>query len=177
LAARSYIAVLLIVLVFLACPSQKDKGSSGTKVGYRVGNLAPDFTLPSRDGKAVKLSDLRGKIVFLNFWATWCSPCRFEMPDMERLYKEMKGRPFEILAVSVDEPGWRVIDPFAEQAHLSFPILWDGDMNVTRLYHSYRFPETFIIGKDGRILEKRVGPANWSDPRFVGHFRELAAAP
>lgn len=125
------------------------------------GSEAPSFALQNLEGNTVRLEDHRGKVVFLNIWATWCEPCREEMPSMEVLYKKLRGRPFEILAVSVDstpEP----VKPFVDEFNLTFPILLDTRKKITRLYRATGVPETFIIGADGVIAEKVIGPRNWA---------------
>ena len=135
--------------------------------------MAPDFQLQMRDGSTFTLSKQRGKVVFLNFWATWCTPCRIEMPAMEALYQEMKQKEFSMVAVSVDELGWPIIDEFVAKLQLTLPIVLDEDQKVAKKYNAFRYPETFIIDQTGKIVDKRTGPAHWSDPRFVKYFNDL----
>ncbi len=141
--------------------------------GVRVGNQAPDFSLPSRR-EAVRLQELRGRIVLLNFWATWCPPCVSEMPSLEALRKRMAGQDFQLLAVSVDEVGWEAIDRFLARIPVSMTILLDARGDVSSLYGTYQLPESYLIGRDGRILKKYVGPRDWMDPAIVSEIEQYA---
>ncbi len=127
-----------------------------------VNSNAPDFTLPLIKGGEATLSDYRGKVVLLNIWATWCNPCREEMPSMEQFYQNMKGKPFEILAASIDTRGSTDVEPFAKQLGLTFPILLDADKKVNNLYQATGVPETFIIDKNGVVRDHVLGPVNWT---------------
>jgi len=138
-----------------------------------VGDTAPNFTFPGLDGKMVSLTDYRGKVVFLNIWATWCPPCRKEMPSMEKLYQQLKGEDFEILAVSVDTAGATAVGPFMKELHLSFPALLDTRGTVQNLYGTTGLPESFIIGRKGIIEKIVIGPTEWSTPEMVRFFRDL----
>ena len=137
------------------------------------GVLSPGFTLPDIDGNMVSLSDYKGKIVLLNIWATWCPPCVAEMPSMEKLYQELKGEDFEILAVSIDATGSNVVAPFMKKHKLSFPALTDTQGTIKDLYQTTGVPESFIIGKDGFIAEKIIGPRDWATPDVMNYFRNL----
>lgn len=127
------------------------------------GDPAPDFNLPLLGGEPVSLSDYRGKVVLLNVWATWCGPCREEMPSMQRLYQSLKGQPFEILAVSIDTRGAVDVEPFIKRLALSFPILLDTEKEVPSLYQTTAVPESFIIAPDGTIAKRIIGPLDWSN--------------
>lgn len=135
-----------------------------------VGSPAPDFNFPTLKGGQAKLSDYRGKVVLINVWATWCNPCREEMPSMERLYQNMKGQPFEILAVSIDVRGATDVEPFAKQLALTFPILLDTDKKITGLYHTTGQPESFIVDKNGVVVDRIIGPLDWGNPT-TQHYR------
>jgi peroxiredoxin len=137
------------------------------------GVSAPDFALPDLDGKMVSLDGYRGKVVFLNIWATWCPPCVEEMPSMEKLYQALKGEDFEILAVSVDVSGVEAVTPFMKKNKLSFPALTDTKGSIKNLYQTTGIPESFIIGKDGIIVEKIIGPRDWATPNAIRYFRNL----
>jgi peroxiredoxin len=138
-----------------------------------VGDTAPNFTFPGLDGKMVSLTDYRGKVVFLNIWATWCPPCRKEMPSMEKLYQQLKGEDFEILAVSVDTAGATVVGPFMKKYKLSFPALLDTRGTVQNIYGTTGLPESFIVGRKGIIEKIVIGPTDWSTPETVRFFRNL----
>ena len=140
--------------------------------GAPIGSIAPDFELKDADGNLVKLSDYRGKLVFLNFWATWCEPCVWEMPLMMRLHDTLKDRGFEILTVSVDT-SWKPIEDFYDQNDVSFPTLLDPAQAVSRgRYKVTAFPETFLIAEDGHVLSHVIGPRRWDDPREVAEIEQ-----
>jgi peroxiredoxin len=139
----------------------------------RVGQPAPDFTLPGLDGKMVSLSDHRGHVVLVNVWATWCPPCVDEMPSMDTLYLELKGENFEILAVSIDALGKKAVAPFMKKYNLSFPALMDQDGTIKTLFQTTGVPESFIINQEGILIEKVIGPKDWATPQVVGFFRNL----
>jgi peroxiredoxin len=122
---------------------------------------APDFTLKSLEGRAVRLHELRGKFVLLNFWATWCAPCQHEMPSMERLYQTFKQTEFVLLAVSMDRQGAEVARPFAEHLKLSFPILLDPASEVSRQYGVRGLPSTYLIDPDGLLIGAIIGARDW----------------
>ena len=130
----------------------------------RVGHLAPDFVLTTLDGREVRLSDYRGHVVFLNFWATWCGPCKVEMPAMERLYREYRRQGFAILAVSSDPEGAAVTRPFRDSLGLSFTIAHDPEMIVGRMYGVRTLPVTFLVNRDGVITHRIFGARDWQEP-------------
>jgi peroxiredoxin len=138
---------------------------------------APDFTLKTLDGTSYTLSQLRGKVIFLNFWGTFCPPCRAEMPSMERLNTVFAGKDFVMLAVNIEENGATVLPDFLRQYPHSFPILLDTEAKVQNLYGVYQVPETFIIDKRGRVLERVVGARDWSSTSALQQFRALIDAP
>jgi len=136
------------------------------------GSLAPGFELPRLDGAPVAMEDLRGRVVLINFWATWCKPCEDEMPAMERLYQALGGDDFELLAVSVDESRDDVAS-FDERMGLSFPILLDPRHDVANAYQTFRFPESLVVDRDGRVLERYIGPKEWDAPAYVARLRRI----
>jgi cytochrome c biogenesis protein CcmG, thiol:disulfide interchange protein DsbE len=128
-----------------------------------VGKVAPDFALPDLDDKTVKLSDFRGKVVFLNFWATWCKPCREEMPSMEVLYKNFENNGLVVLAVSIDRVTTKKdIPPFVKGMSLSFPVLVDSWGQTDKRYKLMGVPETYVIDQQGVLREKIIGPRDWT---------------
>ena len=138
--------------------------------------LAPDFSVPDLAGQTVRLSALRGKVVLVNLWATWCPPCREEMPSMERLYQKLKTRDFQLLAVSQDEDGRRVVEPFVRQMKLSFPVLVDPEHQVGDRYGVWGYPETFVIDRSGRVADRVIGPRDWASPESIEKIEKLLAA-
>ena len=138
-----------------------------------LGSEAPDFQLEDNQGNLISLSDLRGKVVMLNFWATWCPPCRAEMPSMEKLNKEMAGEDFVMLAINIEENGRSSVSEFLQKTAHSFPILFDDEGIVQKLYGVYKFPESFVITKDGIIDDKVIGAIDWAHPETIAYFKEL----
>ncbi len=147
------LGIFLVALLLYAGLLTNSKSVSSTGLGK--GKPAPDFTLKTLDGKEVSLSDLRGKVVLINFWATWCPPCRSEMPLFERVYREYKDKGFEILAVSTDS-SLEPVKKFVKDYKLSFKIAYD-DKNVAGLYGIQGLPTSFLIDRDGKILKVRLG--------------------
>jgi peroxiredoxin len=138
-----------------------------------AGKLAANFKLRDLKGDEVSLASLRGKVVFLNIWATWCAPCREEMPSIESLYNNFKAsKDFVVLAVSQDTDG-ATVRPFVEQNHLQFMVLLDPRNEVGERYDVNGIPETFIIGRDGRIVAHHVGPYDWSNADIREALQEL----
>ncbi|MGH7474174.1 MAG: TlpA disulfide reductase family protein, partial [Candidatus Methylomirabilales bacterium] len=128
-----------------------------------VGKIAPDFELPDLVEKDVRLSDFRGKVVFLNFWATWCKPCREEMPSMEVLYKNFERDGLVVLAISIDRVTTKKdIPPFVKSLNLTFPILIDSWGQTDKRYKLMGVPETYIIDQQGVLREKVIGPRDWT---------------
>ena len=130
----------------------------------KLGEPAPNFQLLDMQGRLVALSDLRGKVVLLNFWATWCGPCRVEMPAMEELYRMFQRKDFEILAVSTDAEGVSVTKPFQQKNRLTFPILHDDDYRVGLTYGARSLPMTFMVDRQGIVRHQIFGARDWSAP-------------
>jgi len=142
--------------------------------GPEVGHLAPDFTLRALTGEAVRLSAFRGqKAVLINFWATWCAPCRLEMPTMEKAYQRYKGKGLEILAVNVDAGPKNGVKNFTEELGLTFPALLDPKMEVLHLYRLAAIPASFLIDRHGIIQFRELGYRDWTDRGSVKILEEL----
>ena len=124
--------------------------------GARVGEPAPGFKLQNLDGQSISLSDLRGKPVMLNFWATWCPPCRSEMPYIQEIYEEWSGKGLEVLAINIGESPSKVKE-FLQSYNLSLPVLLDTKQAAARKYNVPPIPTTFFIDKDGTIQVKIIG--------------------
>lgn len=134
-------------------------------VPVALGKPAPAFTARTLDATPVvrTLDDYRGQVVLLNIWATWCGPCRVEMPSMQRLHDEFGAQGLKIVAVTIDEAGNEEgIREFAKEYGLTFEILHDPAGDIQRAYQTNGVPETLVIGRDGTIRKKVVGAANWS---------------
>ena len=126
-------------------------------------SAAPDFTLPNPQGKKLSLKDYRGKLVLLNFWATWCTFCKDEMPGMERLYREFKDRGFEIIAVNVKDKRNDAL-AFVKELKLTYTIMMDPAGDVGLLYGAWGMPTTYLIDEKGLVLARLWGPADWYSP-------------
>ena len=155
---------VIAACVALGGASAQDKLPVAGRHAVKLGELAPDFQLQDLDGRFVKLSDLRGKVVLLNFWATWCGPCRVEMPAMEELYRMFPRKGFEILAVSTDAEGASITRPFQKQNRLTFPILHDSDYRVGLTYGARSLPMTFMVDRQGVVRHQIFGARDWSAP-------------
>jgi len=175
--------LLTILFVFIACVfliiflrEERDSTVKTTKL-LQPGIEVPNFVFPDINGKEVSLSDHRGKVVLLNVWATWCPPCRQEMPSMQRLYEKFKGESFEILAVSIDSEGREAVAPFMREMNLTFPALLDPRETIMSLYGITGVPESFIIDKDGILVKKIIGPINWASSEVFLFFKDLIHQP
>ena len=126
-----------------------------------VGYLAPRFTLRNLKGNFDSLENYRGQVVVLNFWATWCAPCRVEMPSFENLYRRYRSEGMTVLAVTIDKNAKPQIKSFVDQYRLSFPVLLDSKGEVERLYPSMTVPFTYVIDRNGRIVARVDGAKNW----------------
>ena len=139
-----------------------------------VGMNAPDFTLPDLQGKGQRLSDYRGKVIFLNFWATWCKPCKEEMPSMQMLWDNLQKEDFVMLAISMDRVTTKKdIPPFVENMKLTFPILTDSWGQTDTRYKLMGVPETYIIDQGGVLREKVIGPRDWTRDESIATIVQL----
>ena len=139
--------------------------NSGQRVKIiREGDRAPEFRLLSLDGKSISMSSYRGKVVMVHFWATWCPPCVEELPTLERLYRSSFGKDLEILAVSVDEGGAGAVGQFMQKNRFALPVLLNPDQSVSRRYGTLKFPETYLIDREGIVRRKVIGAADWMSP-------------
>ncbi len=141
-----------------------------------VGSQAPNFELWDLNGNPMTLVGSRGKVVLVNFWATWCGPCRVEMPAMEALYRAMPRKDFEIMAVSTDAQGVAVTRPFQESLGLSFPILHDSDFRIGVTYGARTLPMSFLVNRDGVITHRIFGARDWNSPEARKLIQTLIAS-
>jgi cytochrome c biogenesis protein CcmG, thiol:disulfide interchange protein DsbE len=137
----------------------------------RIGTLAPDFTVKDAD-RSVTLSQFRGKIVVLNFWATWCPPCVDEMPSLVKLQEKLKDKGVVVLGVSVDEDG-DAYHQFLKDHGIDFLTVRDASQKSNDLYGTFKFPETYIIDRKGFMRRKFIGEVDWSDPEIVDFLSKL----
>ena len=186
---RSLLRVLLVVIAplfvvgLVGCegkkesnPDKKKSEISSTqklKESPQEGFLAPHFSLQDLGGTQISLSDFRGKVVLLNFWATWCAPCRMEIPSLDRLYQLRKDREFEILAVSVDRTSLSKVASFVANYQMSFPVLADQRGEVGQRYRTRAIPTSFLLDKKGVIRWKVPGARNWDDAYVLSKIDQL----
>jgi peroxiredoxin len=166
--ARVFLLVLVAVVAFGYVRMQGAKGYA-----LEVGTTAPLFHLPLRTGGAMGLPEYRGRVVVVNFWASWCAPCVAEMPSLERLHRALSRDGLVVLGIAVDEDE-TALARFVEKAGLSFPILRDpGGVVASGSYKTTGYPETFVVDRAGMIRETYVGSAEWDTPEALDHFRGL----
>ena len=162
------LGVLLLLFVF-ASPSYR-QGERGI-----AGKTAPDFSF-TLDGKPATLASLRGKVVVLNFWATWCPPCLEETPSLNRLQTNIAPLGGVVLGVSIND-NQAAYEKFLREQHVIFPTFRDASNSINLQYGSTMFPETYIIGRDGRMLRKIIGPQDWDSDDLLGYLRSLLSQP
>jgi peroxiredoxin len=169
----AFLAVLVILTaLFIAGYLVMDRKTEKNKI-IASGDLAPEFRLQKSDAGSVSLADLRGKVVMVHFWATWCPPCVEELPTLDKLYNSMLGKDFEMLAVSVDEGGAGEVAPFIQKNRLNLPVLFDPGGVVARLYGTFKFPETYILDRAGVVRYKAIGPRDWTEPANIQVLRNI----
>lgn len=168
--AKFFVLLLLIAgMIALSYVSQKSGGGA-------VGTPAPSFRLPSRAG-SVALDQFRGRVVLINFWATWCPPCLQEMPSLESLKRQMEGREFQILAINLDEEGWPAVDQFLQRMPLTMTILVDSKNDIAGLYGTNYLPESFLIDRKGIIVKTYTGPRDWTEAGLVSEILKYVDNP
>ena len=165
---------LIIILLVLVGGAAYIYSNLPKTTSVAAGDTAPDFQLEDTKGNKVSLSGLRGKVVMLNFWATWCPPCKAEMPSMEKLNEVMAGEDFVMLAVNVEQNGRSVVPAFLKQNPHNFTVLYDDKTVVQNQYGVFKFPESFIIRKDGTVDQKIIGQIDWASPKTIAYFKGLA---
>jgi len=139
-----------------------------------LGETVPNFTLRNETGQVVALGDFRGKIVVLNFWATWCPPCIEEMPSLNRLAEQYADKGLQIIGLSVDEDA-DAYQEFLSRNKISFLTLRDASRNSSDRYGTFKLPESYIISREGRLLRKVIGAADWTSQEMLTYFEGLLA--
>ena len=161
------ISLLLFGVIILSCgkkdtPGDKTEKVKKTREGISEGEIAPDFTLKDLKGTEVNLKEFRGKVVLLNFWATWCPPCRKEIPSMVEIYKKYKDRGLEIIGVNLDKLGKSEVEKFSLEHKINFPVLLNPSGNVASLYGVVVLPTTVFLDRNGRIKGRISGAVDWT---------------
>ena len=139
----------------------------------KEGENAPNFTLKNLDGKEISLNQFRGKHVLVNFWATWCGPCKIEMPSLEALYERFKDKNFALLAISNDMFGANIVKPFVKAHNINFPVLLDQRLKVSNAFGVVSLPTTFMIDPQGKIIGALFGAEDWVTPSNILYFENL----
>jgi len=144
--------------------------------GYRPGTKSPEFDGTTADGRTVSLASLRGKVILLNFWATWCQECRPEMPLFERLHREFAAQGLSVVGINARE-GTAAIRGYAKELGLTFPLVLDVKGEINAAYGVIGLPATFLIGRDGRAVGRAIGPRDWGSASAKGIIQALLAEP
>lgn len=170
-----FLLVMCLIMSLSACTkseSPKNSVSSGSVAAEK--SPAPEVSVTSiANGSTLKLSELKGKVVLLNFWATWCPPCREEIPSMMKLNSLMAGKPFQMVAISIDEGGKPDIESFFKESGFFLPTYLDSTGASSKSYGVTGVPESFIIDKQGVVVKKIIGGFAWDSPEAVSFFEGL----
>jgi thiol-disulfide isomerase/thioredoxin len=167
------IALLLPLLSFADPLSSEELMELGLQP-LKEGTEIVDFELQELSGASRRLSDFNGRVVFLNFWATWCGPCRMEMPSMQRLYERLKRKGLEIVAVNLQEDRGSV-QRFVDELGLSFPVLLDTTGRVGATYGARSIPTTYIVDREGFVIAGTIGTREWDGEQYIRFFERLLA--
>lgn len=173
---KRVVAPLLLVLAVTSLPGPtgaEDPLKALDLIKPGQARLARDFTLSTPNNGSLRLADLRGRVVFLNFWATWCPPCREELPGMERLYQKHRAKGLVVVGLSMDSDGASVVTPFLKEHRLTFPVGLDPKMTVASLYGVRALPSTFIIDRSGHIASIAIGPRDWDGKASHALFESM----
>jgi peroxiredoxin len=170
--------LLCRILIALACAAlpaaaAEDPANALDLIKPNRPQQAKNFKVPALDGGKLSLSDLRGKVVFLNLWATWCEPCKEEMPAMERLWQRYKAQGLVVVALSMDSSGAKVVKPYIERGRFTYPVGLDPKMETASLYGARSVPSTFIIDRSGAIRAIALGPREWDGRASFALFEAL----
>lgn len=157
-------ALLVLTLLFVS--------SLNVYAGQTLSGQAPDFTLKSRSGKNIKLSELRGQVVMLNFWASWCGPCRQEMPLLEGLYKKYHALGFVLLGVNVEQDSNNAI-AYLRDISVSFPVLYDNQNKVSKAYNISAMPSTIMVDRDGKLRFLHQGYKPGYEKEYESQIKKL----
>jgi cytochrome c biogenesis protein CcmG/thiol:disulfide interchange protein DsbE len=163
-ALQSVLIIALSGFVLFSCGGKDDKSSKTEKTAKQVENtenrdadMAPDFTLTSVDGNDIRLSDYRGKVVIIDFWATWCPPCKAEIPGFVELYKQYADDGLEIIGISLDRGDLSVVSNFVKNFNVNYPIVYYRDEVIMNYGGIQSIPTTFVVDREGKIVERLVG--------------------
>jgi peroxiredoxin len=164
--------LLLSLPLFLQSPTAFAARNIHTLTKVAGNPDAPDFKLEDQDGKFVKLSDFKGKVVIVNFWATWCPPCRKEMPSMQRAWEKLEQEDIVMLAINVGEDSDQIF-AFTAEYPVEFPLLMDRDSSVVKQWKVRGLPTTYIINPAGKIIYQAIGDREWDSDEIINQIRRL----
>ncbi len=172
---RQKLAILVAIFLLFSLPAFGQERGLYSKIGIQSvkKTKTPDFSLEGVNNKTVRLSALKGNVIFLNFWASWCGPCKDEMPSMEALYQRYKERDLVLLAISVDEGSSEPTRKFIQKNRYHFPVLLDPAGKTLDLFEIDKIPATVIIDKKGRMIGRAIGPRDWSRPEFFSMIDQM----
>ena len=148
---------------------------TGDARGVEVGDQVPDYSAPNLAGEEIAFADHLGEVVLINVWATWCGPCRVEMPPIQNIYNRYSDQGFTVLAVSIDTgPGYNEkVDEFVREFGLEFPVLLDPESRIGRVLQTIGVPETFVLDREGRIVKRWIGATDWDSEANRALITEL----
>ena len=164
-ALQVLLALLFIGFIFIIKDSFVERIVS-------VGDRAPDFSIRADDGRMMSRSDFGGKVLILNFWATWCPPCVEEIPSLDALQRQLRDAGLVVLAVSVDK-NENVYRRFLSQAKVAFTTARDENADISSNYGTFRWPETYVIDRSGTVIQKHISNQNWMDPKIANQIKAL----
>lgn len=168
-----YTMTLYLLVFFIFCqPVLAESTDRQTLPHVEHSFTAPEFSLESDDRKHYRLADFRGKVVMINFWATWCPPCRREMPSMERMWQKIKGKGIQVFAINVGEDADTIFE-FRGSYPVTFPILMDKTGAIVKKYPVTGLPTTYIINPQGKVVYRAVGSREWDKPALFKQLLEL----
>ncbi len=162
---KSLIVILSLTLILVVVDSMRDRV-------VLAGDQAPDFTIATDNGQTISRSSFGGKLLVLNFWATWCPPCIEELPSLDAFQLRLRSKGVVVLGISVDK-NEKTYKTFLDRARVSFLTARDPDGNISAAYGTYKYPETYVIDQNGRVVEKFVGPENWLKPEVIQRIERL----
>ncbi len=162
---QALIGLLVVVLIAVVADTSREKITE-------VGDTAPGFALVADDGQRITRTEFGGKLLVLNFWATWCLPCIEELPSLNEFQKQFAPSGVVVLGVSVDR-NERAYKQFLKRAGVNFRTSRDPQADLSSRYGTFKYPETYVIDRNGKVLQKHIGPRDWMDPRLVAEIKGM----
>jgi peroxiredoxin len=159
------IGALLIALIVVVSGTMRERI-------VVAGDSAPDFKITADNGRQISRTNFGGKVLVLNFWATWCPPCIEEIPSLDAMQKQLANSGVVVLAVSVDK-NEKAYKDFLSRAGVTFTTSRDPEANVSAEYGTFKYPETYVIDRNGKVVQKIIGPTDWTDAKMVSYIRSL----